>query len=169
MSVWGIAAAGVLVASLAVQTPTGDAAAALARAEARWQAQGPKAYQFGINLTCFCGPLRGMGFRVLDGQVQTPPDADAATRRFHESYGTVEKLFAVIRGVLDKGGHKVVVKYDSDLGYPIWADLDPQREVIDDELFIRVSGFRISKAPEWAGLLDTPRSTLVLHPHARPE
>ena len=157
MNLWGIAATGVLVASCAVQTPTEDAAAGLARAEARWQAQGPKAYRFGINLTCFCGPLRGMSFRVVDGQVQTPGDADVSTRRFHESYGTMEKLFAVIRGVLDKGGHKVVVKYDAELGYPIWADLDPRRDVIDDELFIRVSGFRITKAPEWPDVLDTPR------------
>ena len=29
--------------------------------------------------------------------------------------------------------------------YPIWADLDPRRAVIDDEVFIRVTGFRASK------------------------
>jgi hypothetical protein len=38
------------------------------------------------------------------------------------------------------------VKYDSELGYPIWADLDPSGEVIDDELFFRVIGFRELKA-----------------------
>ena len=156
MSLGIVATTVVLAASLAFQNPAEDSpAAALARAEAQWQAQGPKAYRFGINLTCFCS-LRGMGFRVIDGQVQIPADADAASRSFHEAYGTVEKLFAVIRRALEKGGHRVVVKYDSILGYPIWADLDPRREVMDDELFIRVSGFRTLQAPTTPWLLYPP-------------
>jgi hypothetical protein len=130
-----------------------EPAVALARAEARWHLRGAKAYKFGILLTCECFP-RGMTFRVVDRQVQPPRGADAATLRFHDRYGTVEKLFAVIRGAIAAGGHRIVVKYDSELGYPIWADLDPRRQVIDDERFFRVTGFRTLESP--AGSLAAP-------------
>jgi hypothetical protein len=90
-----------------------------------------------------------MSFRVIEGQVQTPRGADAASARFRDHYGTVEKLFAVIRHALSAGGHRIEVKYDAALGYPIWADLDPRREVIDDELFFRVTGFRRLDALAW--------------------
>ena len=51
-----------------------------------------------------------------------------------------------------RAAHRVVVKYDRQLGYPIWADLDPRRDVIDDEVFFRVMGFRKLAAPTWVGL-----------------
>jgi hypothetical protein len=135
-----------LVGSLGLQIPTEESpSAALARAEALWQERGPKAYRFGIILSCECFPT-GMDFRVIGGQVQLPRGADTAAQGFHDTYGTVEKLFAVVRRALAAGGHRIVVKYDSELGYPIWADLDPSGEVIDDELFFRVIGFRELKA-----------------------
>jgi hypothetical protein len=44
---------------------------------------------------------------------------------------------------LNIGRYKIAVHYDSELGYPVVADLDPQREGADDELFFRVTNFRI--------------------------
>ena len=161
MRLWSVATPIALAASLGFHAPAQESpAAALAQAEARWQEHGPKAYRFGINLTCFCD-LRGMSFLVVDGLVQTPLDANAASRSFQDRFGTVEKLFAVIRRVQENGGHRIVVKYDSKLGYPIWADLDPRRERIDDELFFRVSGFRTLKPPTTSGL---PHRTLLPPP-----
>lgn len=74
------------------------------------------------------------------------------SQRLHDRYGTVEKLFARIRRALAASAYRVVVKYDRQLGYPIWVDLDPRRDVIDDEVFIRVTGFRKLAAPAWVGL-----------------
>lgn len=131
-----------LATSIGLQISTEEGpAASLARAEARWHAQRPKSYTFGIVLECECSP-KGMSFRVIEGQAQPTGGADAASARFRDRYGTVEKLFAVIRHALSAGGHRIEVKYDAVLGYPIWADLDPRREVIDDEVFFRVTGFR---------------------------
>jgi hypothetical protein len=142
MNISGLAATILVAAFLGSQHPVEQGPAiALARAEAQWQARGPKSYRFGILLTCFCSP-KGMSFRVIEGQAQLPTGADPTSQRFHESYGTIERLFARIRRAIDDGGHRVNVKYDSELGYPIWADLDPRREVIDDELFFRVTGFQ---------------------------
>jgi hypothetical protein len=147
MGISALTATIALTASLALQIPGQEqATAALARAEALWKAQGPKTYRFGIILTCFCS-RKGMSFRVVDGQAQVPPDADVASQQFHDQYGTVEKLFALIRRSLEAGAHRAVVKYHDDLGYPIWLDLDPRRDVFDDELFLRVSGFRKSESP----------------------
>jgi hypothetical protein len=147
MNLSGLAAVVLLGAFLVLQDPTEQGpAAALARAEAQWQSRGPKSYKFGVILSCFCFP-KGMSFRVVDGKPQLPRGADASTQRFHESWGTVELLFARIRRVIDNGGHRVVVRYHTELGYPIWADLDPRRDVIDDELFFRVSGFQKLDAP----------------------
>jgi hypothetical protein len=130
------------------QQPARDTPAlALARAEAKWHAHGPASYEFGVILTCFCSP-KGMNFRVVEGRVQFPDRANATTTRFHDAYGTIESLFAKIRQAIDAGGHRIDVKYHADLGYPIWADLDPRREIKDDELFIRVTAFRAaSEAP----------------------
>ena len=142
MHVAGVATALLLAAHTGLQVPTdGSAAAALARAEARWQSQGPKNYTFSVLLTCHC-VLKGGSFRVVDGQAQPPVGANAASRQLHDVYGTVEKLFALIRRTIGTDGHRVKVKYDAEFGYPIWADLDPRPGVIDDELFIRVTGFR---------------------------
>lgn len=117
--------------------------AALERAEARWRERGPKSYTYGVLLTCLCSP-KGMDFRVVDGQPQLPEKATAATKGFHDAYGTVEALFAKIRRTIHAGGHRVAVKYHDEFGYPISADLDPSKNVIDDEVFIRLTGFRVT-------------------------
>jgi hypothetical protein len=153
MNMLGLAAVILVAAFVAPQNPIEQGpSTALARAEARWQARGPKSYRFGIMLTCECFP-KGMNFRVVGGQPQLPPGADSASQRFHDSFGTIERLFARIRRAITDGGHRIDVKYDAELGYPIWADLDPRREVIDDELFFRVSGFQTVKMP---GLPNKP-------------
>ena len=137
--------------SAGAQEPARDTPAlALERAEAQWRTHGPASYQYGIILTCFCAP-KAMDFRVVGGQLQFPPSAAATTKQFHEEFGTIERLFARIRRAIGEGGHRVDVKYDAELGYPIWADLDPRREVKDDELFIRVTGFRAITATASGG------------------
>ena len=145
-----------LATSIGLQISTGEGpAASLARAEARWHAQRPKSYTFRIVRTCECFP-QGMSFRVIDGQAQPTGGADAASAQFRDHYGTVERLFALIRHALSAGGHRIEVKYDASLGYPIWADLDPRRGVNDDELFFRVTGFRRLDAMARLGLRDAP-------------
>jgi Family of unknown function (DUF6174) len=152
MNMPGLAAAVLVAGFLGSEASTREEpAVALARAEAQWQAMSPKDYRFEIILTCECSP-QGMTFRVIGGKAELPRGADAMSQRFHDRYGTMEKLFAVIRRALAARGHRVVVKYDRQLGYPIWADLDPRRDVIDDEVFFRVMGFRKLATPTWVGL-----------------
>lgn len=61
-----------------------------------------------------------------------------------QTRNTIEKLFAAIdRSLPPYGETKSTVQYDGALGFPQVADLDPQRESIDDELYFRVTGFRV--------------------------
>jgi hypothetical protein len=144
MNVQGMAAAVLLVASLAFPvSPQKTPADALAEAEARWQARKPAAYEFTIEVRCECaGQGRRPTFRVAGTEATPLQDLDAASRRFYDHYNTMEKLFAAIHRSLTAGGYRIQVRYDPELGYPVTADLDPQRMVKDDELILRVTKFR---------------------------
>jgi hypothetical protein len=37
---------------------------------------------------------------------------------------------------------KMVVSYDENFGYPLQADLDPRHDIVDDELFFRVTALK---------------------------
>jgi hypothetical protein len=123
---------------------------ALAQAEARWQQRKPSAYEFHLEVRCFCDGLlqRPVGFHVDGNEARPLQDLEAAARMTYEYYDTIEKLFAAIRRSLARGEYKVLVEYDPDFGYPVNADLDPKKMTFDDELFFRVSEFRkIGAAP----------------------
>jgi hypothetical protein len=122
----------------------------LARAEARWQKQKPAAYEFDVEIRCFCQGLlqRPVTFRVHGADGQPVQELEAESRRTYGYYETVEKLFAAIRRSLAEGQYKVSVTYDPDLGYPTKADIDPRQNVADDELYFRVTAFKkISTSP----------------------
>jgi hypothetical protein len=108
--------------------------AELARAEARWRERGPKTYQYQVSITCFCAPFLNDRVRVINGVPEPAKGLDG--------FNTVEKLFERIRQAISRGQYRISVKYDDQLGYPRSADLDPRREVSDDELFFVVRSFR---------------------------
>jgi len=124
------------------QEPSPDAA--LAEAEARWQARKPKAYEFAVEVRCFCPGLTKIPprFAVTNGEPRSLQDLEPDSQRIYEHYNTVEKLFAAIRRSLSFGKYRIAVQYHADVGYPVVANLDPRSEVADDELFLRVTEFR---------------------------
>ena len=124
-------------------------ATALDQAEARWQARKPHAYQFNVEVRCFCPPSGKIPslVRVVNGVTQKVEGLDAIAQGAYARHGSVEKLFETIRRSLSFGQYKVAVEYHRELGYPITADLDPRREYVDDELFFRVWDFKEVAAP----------------------
>ena len=135
----------VAVVSLASQTaPQAGASAALAKAEAQWQQHKPSAYEFSVEIRCFCSGLlqRPVSFRVTGATVLPLEELTPSSQQVYEHYNTIDKLFAAIRRAIAFGGHKIAVEYDADLGFPSHADLDPGERVADDELFFKVTGFR---------------------------
>jgi len=129
--------------SQAVLQPT--ALEALAQAEARWQQRKPPVYEFGVEVRCYCPGLlqTPVMFEVRGTEVRPLQDLKPGERRTYGYYETVEKLFAAIRRALTRGQYKVAIEYDSELGYPVRAEVDPARNVADDELSFKVSGFSV--------------------------
>ena len=122
---------------------TGDPLTALTKAETAWKERRPQAYEFTIEVRCFC-PLADhpVSFRV-DGQDSELIDNVAAhVRRTYDYYNTIDKLLAMLRRTATNQPFKMVVSYDERLGYPLQADLDPIRFTADDELFFRVTAFK---------------------------
>src|SRR5262245_60825873 len=120
--------------------------ATLADAEARWRARKPKAYEFAVEVRCFCpGVARTPPrFSVTDGQPRSLQELALDSQRVYDHFNTVEKLFAAIRSTFSRGRNRTVVQYHPDLGYPLVADLDPNADVVDDELFLKVTDFKVT-------------------------
>jgi uncharacterized protein DUF6174 len=116
----------------------------LTNAEALWRSKKPKSYEFTIQVRCYCVGLSEAppSFRVTESGSIAVSELDRVAFDAYDRYNTIEKLFAAIRRTLNFGRYKVAVQYDSDLGYPVVADLDPRRDAADDELFFRVTKFR---------------------------
>jgi hypothetical protein len=116
----------------------------LAKAQASWQARRPAAYEFTIEVRCFCPGIAKVppSFRVVGSESSPVGELEAPSQRFYQSYNTIEKVFAAIERSLAHGQYKSTVQYDDKLGFPVVADLDPRRETADDELHLRVINFR---------------------------
>jgi hypothetical protein len=80
---------------------------------------------------------------VVNGESTLLDEVPSFTRDAYKLFGTVELLFASIRGTVQRGQYKVVVKYSVEYGYPEVVDLDPRRDVFDDELYFRIVDFRV--------------------------
>lgn len=123
--------------------------AALADAQRKWEEGRPSAYEFTVDIRCFCGGLvrTAPRFRVIDGEPEAITELSAESQKLYSYFNTVEKLFGAIDRSLSRGQYKSTVKYDQQLGFPLSADLDPERLVKDEELYVRVSGFRVIERP----------------------
>ena len=133
------------VPSLAARAQKIDIRADLTKARATWQATRPSAYEFTIEVRCFCLGITktAPSFQVV-GDESSPVRALASdSERFYSSYNTIEKLFAAIEQSVSRGQYKSSVQFDEKFGFPAKADLDPRHEVIDEELYLRVIGFRV--------------------------
>ena len=138
------------VTTLAARVPTqADPNVALAKAEALWQKQKPPAYEFSVEVRCFCPDLlrKPISFRVTGATVQALEELGPRSHRIYEYYNSIDKLFDAIRRAIKFGGYKIAVDYDADHGFPSNADLDPRETVADDELVFKVTGFRKIRPP----------------------
>ncbi len=120
--------------------------AGLSDARRRWAAQGPTSYSIDLFRSCECTPdMTGpVVVNVQNGTVQS---------RFYRTGGTVppniapsfpgvEGLFDLIADARQRNAHRVEVRYDRDLGYPVWLVIDYDRAIADDESTYSVMAFR---------------------------
>jgi|SRR5436190_22873833 hypothetical protein len=132
----------------ALQRAEDDPAVALQKAQATWAYSKPTIYQFTVEVRCFCAVAgHPVSFRVSDGRSELLEPLDTFTRHTYEYYDTMDKIFVALRRVATTRPFKMAVTYDPTLGYPVQADLDPSADTIDDELFLRVTAFKILSDP----------------------
>lgn len=123
-----------------VLAPTDDEAAeALARARARWEAVGPDDYRYLVRRACECRPGTGGPFevRVRRGRepvVIRPEDGRALEPPLSAAFPSVSGLFELVGDALDRGAHHVDVDYDHGTGVPLRIQIDYDQRTADDEL-----------------------------------
>jgi hypothetical protein len=120
--------------------PTRD----LARARQRWASNGPAAYEFTYEVSCFCGPdyTRAKLIRVAAGQVTSVRFADTGAEvpaAVAATAPTVERLFDEIARAVRDGAQRVDVQYDERYGYPLTAAIDGSTQIADDEYWFWIS------------------------------
>ena len=110
----------------------------LADARARWEAAGFDDYRMVIEIQCFCAFTGPVAVDVRDGQPTniTPTDDARGDAAHLGSELTVTAIFDSIAAAQSEGD--VDVAFDPDLGYPIFAALDPMLNAIDDETTYRI-------------------------------
>ncbi len=118
----------------------------------KWQASGIVHYRFSLSVLCFCPFSQQMPVKVevnggqilfisdADGSVISPRDAEY---EFIAPYGTIDKIFAKLDVGLNGGADNVSASYDPVYGYPVQINFDYLKNVVDDELAIRVSEFEV--------------------------
>lgn len=118
-----------------------DERARLKRAQARWDATRPDAYELEVERTCRCAPPYRAPFDVrVDGDdvsatvngASLPDDLSAAAF-------TVDGLFAAIDGWLEADRLQVI--YDAERGIPVRINVDPSSGIADDEVTLEVTRY----------------------------
>ena len=110
----------------------------LAKYESHWLAKRVRKYSFTLERTCFCAPRLGMAqFKVIRGKSQVV----AMSKGAPTAYSSLDLLFAGMRKTLKSGG-RVAAIFDRS-GIPSQVTLDPIIKATDDELYLRVSKFKV--------------------------
>lgn len=123
-----------------VLTPMDDEAAeALARARARWEAVGPEDYRYLVRRACECQAGTGGPFEVQVARgrapvVIRPEDGRALEPPLSTAFPSVSGLFELVGDALDRGAHHVDVDYDHGTGVPLRIQIDYDERTADDEL-----------------------------------
>lgn len=146
MTLWSLSLFALFAAShIDTSVQQKDLRVALADAQRRWEERRPSSYEFTIEVRCFCSGILKTPprFRVTRGQPAAITELRAESEELYGSFDTVEKLFSALERSLSRGQYRSRVEYDEELGVPVKADLDPQRWVKDEELYFRVTGFRV--------------------------
>ncbi|MEZ5316218.1 MAG: DUF6174 domain-containing protein [Vicinamibacterales bacterium] len=135
------------LAPVADSTP----ARALAAAEARWAARKPAAYEFKLEVRCFCRVAdTPVTLRVHDGTATYLTDLDDVQRGAYAKYDTIDKIFAELRRMAARPAAKLDARYDADRGYPRSVAAEISASMTDDFLDLTVTDFKPLTAPDRA-------------------
>ncbi|MEP6729142.1 MAG: DUF6174 domain-containing protein [bacterium] len=141
----------IVVAALLAQascSSTTQAISDLTVARQRWQAGRPVAYDYTLNISCFCGTeiTRAVIIVVRNNTVESRTYADngqAVAATFNSSFPTMDGFFDVLVSATARNPYRMDAAYDPVLGYPTHANIDFERDTADEEMFYQISSFHV--------------------------
>lgn len=118
----------------------------LIRNQKLWNKQGGSDYRYTFTRNCFCtdDAREPVIIKVSNGttsSVTSQLTGQPANPKLFDRYDTIPKLFDVIRDAIARRADSIDVKYNSTLGYPTQINIDYNRQIADEELFITVENF----------------------------
>jgi hypothetical protein len=142
--------------ALGVAAPLDATSKQIEDALAKWNTKKVAAaeYYFTVEWDCLC-PLPGfpLNYRVR-GQtsaVQMNPASRALIGMPPQSiapmldrYGTIDKIFDLVKTAAARRPYAMKVEFDPEYGYPTSVRVSPVSIAADDDLHIRISGFRVN-------------------------
>ena len=110
----------------------------------KWTSQGITNYQMEFHWNCFCPQeyVAPLIISVTSGDTidsvvfaasQLPVDL-----KFSGNYESIDGLFDLIQGAIDRPAFHISVKYHAELGYPLSAFIDYDRRIADEEMGFQV-------------------------------
>jgi hypothetical protein len=113
----------------------GSAQKALDRAKAKWRAAKIGSYRYEARRMCFCPTT---GWHVVNVRGGVP------SKRVHadvKDIATVPRLFREVQRAIDRRAHDLTVTYSTH-GVPTKLTIDTYANVIDEEQYISIRGFK---------------------------
>ena len=114
----------------------------------KWQDASISHYRYNLFISCFCVFTENMplSIEVQDGKVlsmeyQNGKEIDPSLVETFQKYATIDRVFAELNAGLNGAADNVIVKYDSNYGFPIEATIDVEKQATDDELYLTLSNF----------------------------
>lgn len=110
----------------------------MVRNAALWEAAALDAYRYELSRACFCALAGDFVVTVEEGVVVSARRAQADTVPHSELQylETVDDLFATVQRAIEHEAYRFRVEYHPELGYPTLIDLDPERNTIDEEIWL---------------------------------
>ncbi|WP_413171446.1 DUF6174 domain-containing protein [Anabaena azotica] len=115
-----------------------------------WQKQKITNYRYTLTRSCFCTTeaREPVVVEVRNGvttAVTSVATGKPVDRELFKEYDTVPKLFNVIQDAIKRKASSLTVKYDSKFGYPTQINVDYDRQMADEELYLIVEKFQVIK------------------------
>jgi len=112
----------------------------------RWQHAAVDAYRYDVQVSCFCGDqrTRPVTVVVVNGQTVSLEYADSLTPAdtiLFSDVRTMDRLFDRLRSILDRHPALFAATYDPTFGYPLAVTVDPDAQIVDEEVAYYVSNF----------------------------
>jgi hypothetical protein len=109
----------------------------------RWLDQGITTYHVTLQRVCFCGDIRPVRVRVINGTVTSRvfvDDGQPVPANRVDAYPAISGLFDFLEAAFLRAD-QVSARYDPALGIPLEANIDYAKDAADDELIVRVTDF----------------------------